>query len=222
MFKTFQKRNLALKPFIEHCKQNNGFKCKSLPNYRYIFISLLGLQKCWKFCTNYDLNNCILLLPIKREWLYNRTKHDKNVLYLFDLYSDKEFISFIKYKDMQTLCIFMLDNSVGDSKWSDISELISALYNPRTKTNYNALKLHNEYWYNHPNMFGILHEISNVKCNYNSIKTIIKASNNDLKVIATKSDFLNASKKKIRYIAVPDRNLPNSHWIISDEYFNSE
>lgn len=58
---------------------------------RIVFISLIGLFKSYKQCPTHILYTSLLLLPLKRKWIYNPNRYQKELQLQFNGMADDIF-----------------------------------------------------------------------------------------------------------------------------------
>eukprot|EP01084_Bolivina_argentea_P002029 3742_1 len=101
-------------------KRNNEsiIDINSLDQRRIVFVSLLGLFQSWKQCPCYQLYTSLIIIPLKRAWVYRPSKYIKeiksHVISHVSAFSDpsetKQFIELLRWKDSQGLVFWMLDD----------------------------------------------------------------------------------------------------------------
>eukprot|EP01083_Nonionella_stella_P109403 318977_1 len=158
-----------LSDFIIRHFQNNKHNAiddiQKLDQRRLVFISLIGAYQTWKQCPSVSLYSALFLMPLKRDWIRYPEQYTQE-LYAYFTYpllsvSDTEgieqFINLLKWKDSQHLVFWMLDAypevplSVSQGAlvypfWHHLSNAISHLYDPITKSNCNPLQLDDKFW----------------------------------------------------------------------------
>ena len=58
---------------------------------RIVFISLIGLFKSYKQCPSHILYTCLLVLPLKRKWIYNPNRYQRELQHQFNGMADDIF-----------------------------------------------------------------------------------------------------------------------------------
>ena len=74
--------NKSNHPFIKKLAQLNKNQITNLSSFdqrRIVFISLNGLYQTWKNCPLYILYTAILIMPLKREWIYEPYKYKQEL-----------------------------------------------------------------------------------------------------------------------------------------------
>jgi len=231
--------------FISFANSKEKLNQRNELKQRCVFISLLGLYNIWSEISIIELQYSILILPLKRKWLYKKSKN--NILYDHNIYNDIEFITFLKYKDIQNLIIFMYDDditrkstknkSIGmtgyyydgifrrnlynnykvSNVYQKLSNKLSILHDPISNKKYNPLILSRKYWINNDN-YDVIKEIMHCNCKYSSVKTILVKSNSNLNIIRSETDLLKSeSNESSLYRAYSDPNNEGI-WFVSDDY----
>jgi len=225
--------------FISFANSKEKLNQRNELKQRCVFISLLGLYNIWSEISIIELQYSILILPLKRKWLYKKSKN--NILYDHNIYNDIEFITFLKYKDIQNLIIFMYDDditrkstknkSIGmtgyyydgifrrnlynnykvSNVYQKLSNKLSILHDPISNKKYNPLNLSKQHW---ELKTSILDELMYANCEHKCIRKIINDSGNNLRVIGYNYN----TPKPSQFVAVNDTNN-NSIWVISVDYF---
>eukprot|EP01083_Nonionella_stella_P198750 729463_1 len=187
----------------KHLEQNNK-KITDLNSFdprRTVFVSLIGLFQTWKKCPCYILYTALIILPIKRQWLYYPSKYINEIQSHFiadisafsDVAETKQFIQLLRWKDSKNHVFFMLDDlkykqktrcKLIDPFWFALNEKLTQLYDNVSKDKYKPLNLNSKYWQNNNNntKFGtskslILCELYFVTMHYKTIQEIIYDSN---------------------------------------------
>ena len=65
--------------FILKYIQDNNHKIDDislLEQRRFVFISLNGIYQSWRKCPSLIMYSAILIMPLKREWVYDPLEHD--------------------------------------------------------------------------------------------------------------------------------------------------
>eukprot|EP01083_Nonionella_stella_P233157 821819_1 len=141
---------------------NNKIDIKSLDQRRVVFISLIGLYQSWRECPSFVLYSAILLLPLKKEWLYNPVKYINEIKSNFisqcnsfsDVNETIEFIKLLKWKDRQGLVFWMLSdynnykndaNSLIHPFWHHFNNKLTNLYDPISKRKYNTIEFNEKH-----------------------------------------------------------------------------
>eukprot|EP01083_Nonionella_stella_P198749 729462_1 len=139
----------------KHLEQNNK-KITDLNSFdprRTVFVSLIGLFQTWKKCPCYILYTALLVLPLKRQWIYYPSKYIDEIQSHFicqisafsnsDPSEIKQFIQFLKWKDTQGYIFWMLDDyeneqnaTLIDSFWFNLNDKLIQLYDNVSKTKY--------------------------------------------------------------------------------------
>mmetsp|Transcript_81736 Transcript_81736/g.100243 ORF Transcript_81736/g.100243 Transcript_81736/m.100243 type:complete len:210 (-) Transcript_81736:234-863(-) len=195
---------------------------------RILFVSLLGFSNCWKDLTNIQLQYCVLMISIKKEWLFKKIKCDDNILYTYNMYSNKDLMMILKYKYSQGLIIFMSDNNnqvpstpvfIVNKSWENISNKIESLYDIKTNKKYNSLALSQNDWFND---ISVLNELKHANGNYKCIKKIISKTNPSFHIIALRNDFENYGSTSNEYLpSNTDTNNDDGLTFISSDYLNA-
>ena len=74
--KSKSKPDIFIKKYLKNYHSTNNVPDSVLMDMRrVVFVSLKGLYKTWKKCPIHVLYTSILLLPLKRDWIRNPTKH---------------------------------------------------------------------------------------------------------------------------------------------------
>eukprot|EP01084_Bolivina_argentea_P122482 217038_1 len=112
-------RNIYEAPIIEYLKENNEITdLTSFDQRRAVFVSLIGLFQTWKQCPCYLLYSALIIVPLRREYIYYPSKYMNEIqshcISTLSAFSDpietKQFIQFLKWKDTQQLVFWMLDD----------------------------------------------------------------------------------------------------------------
>eukprot|EP01084_Bolivina_argentea_P161542 281208_1 len=171
---------------------------------RIVFVSLHGLFKTWKQCPSHILFSAIVVMPLRKDWIYKPSKYRNEWRSFLSVNritlnrkseqrkSFSEFLKLLRWKDSQQLAFFMFDqveNTRSDHHltapfWMNLSMRLSAMYDPVTGATYKPLQC--DTWWrtmvNHKSKFGvkvssILAELYFVKMKFRSIQEIIYQSN---------------------------------------------
>eukprot|EP01084_Bolivina_argentea_P223198 377679_1 len=146
---------------IEHVQNNthnHKIEIDTFDQRRLVFISLVGMIQTWKLCPPIQLYSALVLLPLKRDWIYHPELYSDEMHHHFisqvssvsDSKGRNEFLELIKWKDSQNLCFWMLDHEQSTSLvhpfWEHLSNRLSDLYDPITRNKYTELHLDVQYW----------------------------------------------------------------------------
>eukprot|EP01084_Bolivina_argentea_P161543 281209_1 len=185
---------------------------------RIVFVSLHGLFKTWKQCPSHILFSAIVVMPLRKDWIYKPSKYPNQWRSFLSVHrinlnrnsdqrkSFSEFLTLLRWKDSQQLAFFMFDQAENTSSdhhltapcWMNLSMRLSAMYDPVTGGTYNPLPC--ETWWRtmvFKSKFGvkvssILDELYRVQMKYRSIQEIIYQSNpnslNPIKLYGQTSD----------------------------------
>eukprot|EP01083_Nonionella_stella_P198748 729461_1 len=141
---------------IQHKHLENNSKTTDLNSFdqrRTVFVSLTGLFQTYKNCPCYILYTALLVLPLKRQWIYYPSKYIDEIQSHFicqisafsnsDPSEIKQFIQFLKWKDTQGYIFWMLDDyeneqnaTLIDSFWFNLNDKLIQLYDNVSKTKY--------------------------------------------------------------------------------------
>eukprot|EP01084_Bolivina_argentea_P197424 338339_1 len=208
-------------------KGNEEFILKYLEQYknemqsrdprRLVFVSLVGLLRTWNECPPDSLYHAILILPLKKKWVYHPKRY-LNELQKFSVsqnVADDEFLRLLKWKDSQGLAFFMMDYSEFESVdsdidlihpfWNILSNKLSKITDLTDTYKHNELNLDEKWW---TNKFGVsfkskyrttkeevLDELHFLSMKYKTIQEILYQSNpNSLHPIKAYSKPINKSK----------------------------
>jgi len=173
---------------------------------RIVFVSLIGAYQTWQQCSPNTLYSSIFLLPLKKKWIYDPTKHTLEIEthFLIKHLSTNQFpqqlldfIEILKFKDKQGLAFWMLDEyepismekeSLIKPFWYSLSAKLCDLSCPISGKKYNPLQLNAEWWrdetcFNHLTSkydtayTDILFEFYSLQMIFKSIQEIIYQSN---------------------------------------------
>eukprot|EP01084_Bolivina_argentea_P313822 543509_1 len=161
---------------------------------RAVFVSLVGLLHTYHLCSPHLLYHALLVLPMKRDCLYNLSKYIDLLHACSPSISSAELVRFwrlLMWKDSQNLVFYMLDKyeqkepSFIHPFWMHFSKRLSELYNPMTTSNYNALVDETERWwqtYHHTDAedvsdTSVLNELFNLTMKFKPMQEIICKSN---------------------------------------------
>eukprot|EP01083_Nonionella_stella_P038855 105647_1 len=180
---------------IEFNKKNLMTDPSDVPlcSKRLIFISLVGLFQTYKKCPPHMLHSSILVMPLKRKWIYS-SKYEEQMqsvssgLIGRDDAQSSEFYQLLKYKDSQGLVFWAKDEYKSSSNdtlthpfWQLVSYKLSCLQDPITSKPYNPLPFEIDYWLSNQDdvcsVSNILTELSFMSLKYESMKHILNASN---------------------------------------------
>ena len=64
----FNKRSTMEQPLEEDCMNQ-------IDNKRMVFVSIIGAYQTWENCPSYILYSSLVILPLKRKWIYNPSKY---------------------------------------------------------------------------------------------------------------------------------------------------
>eukprot|EP00485_Elphidium_margaritaceum_P019185 CAMPEP_0202731142 /NCGR_PEP_ID=MMETSP1385-20130828/186996_1 /ASSEMBLY_ACC=CAM_ASM_000861 /TAXON_ID=933848 /ORGANISM="Elphidium margaritaceum" /LENGTH=281 /DNA_ID=CAMNT_0049397425 /DNA_START=34 /DNA_END=879 /DNA_ORIENTATION=+ len=134
-----------------------------LEERRLVFVSVIGLYNSWKQCATHLLFPAIVLLPMKRCWIYKPKKYTEEIVSTIGARGNcilnneiKDFVAFLKWKDTQKLAFFMLDDYPADDEiksnslihpfWSHLSRVLQTLHDPVQNTLYRGLQLDDVFW----------------------------------------------------------------------------
>eukprot|EP01083_Nonionella_stella_P143337 445362_1 len=149
---------------IDECKELES--CVDIR--RVVFVSLHGLYKTWKKCPPHVLYSALLIMPLRREWIYDHSKyHDEwhpflSVNGLRPFWNRKseerdsfyEFLQLLRWKDSQELIFFMRDeldplqitpHDLTAPFWKNLSMRLTAMYDPVTGGTYQPLQC-DQWW----------------------------------------------------------------------------
>jgi len=90
---------------------------------RIVFVSLIGLFKSYKQCPSHILYTSLLVLPLKKKWIYNPNRYQKELQQQFkgmadDIFNKNDrhskekrmdFLRLLQWKDRQGFAFWMLD-----------------------------------------------------------------------------------------------------------------
>eukprot|EP01083_Nonionella_stella_P007720 22244_1 len=142
---------------------------------RLVFVSCLGLYHTWESCPAAILYSAIFVLPLKRQWIYDPMRYQDEIhdSILGQIHSHDDAIAFdhflrlLRWKDHQKLAFWMLDEThpitkdestptdASDSRfandlvhpfWVHLSDSLTQLYDPITKSHYKPLKFNPKWW----------------------------------------------------------------------------
>eukprot|EP01083_Nonionella_stella_P097139 273056_1 len=211
----------------------------SLDERRLVFVSLIGLYQSWRNVPSDALYTSLLLLPLKRAWVFNPTKHIDELQshFTFPMYSLSDapiiaFIEFLKRKDAQGLALWMLDDIYELNRgsihpfWCFVSHFLSNLKDTVTGNKYNRLTVDREFWHSTSqfvskygaNACEIWDELSCLKMKFNAIQEILFQSNHTLNPIKTYKPTV--SFFEIACFEDDESEHEKENWFVS-EYYDS-
>eukprot|EP01083_Nonionella_stella_P086120 239027_1 len=177
-------------------KSESRIELDSLDIRRIVFVSLFGFYHTWKRCPLHILYTCLLLMPLKRKWIYSPSKYRHELpSYLRATKETDLFIQLLKWKDQQGLVVWTLDAIDADTHepsaslinpvWSRLSHTLSHLYDPITGSQYNGINFNEQWWQNTLKTNGkyqvtpsvLLTELYFAPLKYRSVQEIIHQSN---------------------------------------------
>eukprot|EP01083_Nonionella_stella_P312622 1118863_1 len=171
--------NFTKKYWISH-----SYDAASICVKRVVFISMVGLFQTYKKCPPHVLYASLLILPIKKEWIYadDPTQFAAQLQsvssgLIRDDVNSKEFIELIKWKESQGLVLYAKDEckSSGDDSvvgmdeelihpfWRYVSAKLRLLHDPITSQRYKPLPFESSYW---TNQIGITSENTRTSFTY--------------------------------------------------------
>eukprot|EP01084_Bolivina_argentea_P241586 405523_1 len=195
---------------------------------RVIFVSLMGLYQSWKSCPSTILYSSIFLLPLQKQWIYQK-KHCYQHDFGFVL-QDNDFIKLLKWKDAQGLVFWAKDKipitefqktmelSVANTAqnisplvvpfWRYLSVKLSQIYDPIMGKNFAPLILNNTWWNNtysgDISYLDIKKELCFLTMKFKTISEILQQSNPSLNIVTVYHDTNDGS------FSIPlDQNIPN-------------
>jgi len=142
---------------IKHYRQNKDKNCsvdiEELNKGRTVFIGTNAIFKCWQDISSATLYTSLLLLPMKKQWIYSPNKHKQELEATIPLAKDnaetKKFLELLQWKDSQNLVMFMMDdwaypneeanNSAIHPFWYHLSQKLESL-------SYRGLHLTSDYY----------------------------------------------------------------------------
>eukprot|EP01083_Nonionella_stella_P209570 759550_1 len=196
------KEHFIIKHFQNNTHTDTSIDVESLDQRRVVFISLLGIYQTWRRVPSVILYSSIFLMPLKRQWIYKPSQFEKELKSHFvsklSTFSDDtethDFIQLLRWKDKQSLVIWMLDdydthkqstNTLINPFWYYFSDKLSNMYDPITGNTYNKLHLNEDWWQtnqrsvgtNSTNISIIVNELMFLTMKFNAIKEILYQSN---------------------------------------------
>eukprot|EP01084_Bolivina_argentea_P088994 160669_1 len=236
--------NFIIKHYQNNKEIDASINIESFDQRRVVFVSLLGIYQSWQRVPSIVLYSSILLMPLKRKWIYNPSKHKQELqshfISKFNAYYDvtarNELIELLKWKDNQNLVVWMLDDysnnnnngkdSLIDPFWCYLSNFVANLYDPISGTKYNKLNLNEEWWQNEKHFVSkynttaanIMSELYFLSMKYNTIQEILYQSNANLHPIKT---YNNIANRISATVSIPETGM---EYIISpdDMYIDDE
>jgi len=221
------KTKFRSKSKCKHNSKTDGFIKKYLKNYqstnnnvkdsvlmdmrRVVFVSLNGLYNSWKKCPIHVLYTSILLLPLKKDWIYNPSKYKTQLTP--KVAESKPFMELLRWKDSQNLIFYMLDEHGPKVEteddvfispfWLKLSTHLETLYDNIHQIKYKKLIFDNKYWENrkktqykfNTNYESIIAELYFVTMKFDTMREIIFAANPSLNPVAYYGQESNTFKK---------------------------
>eukprot|EP01084_Bolivina_argentea_P299970 517129_1 len=127
---------------------------------RTVFVSLIGLFETYTTCPTYVLYSSLLIMPLQKKWIYDISRHKKELESSFNsklTNQHKDFIEFLRWKDSQNCVFWMADeyqnkgteteHSLVSPFWKVLSSELTILYDPVSRDTYKQLHLNDEWWY---------------------------------------------------------------------------
>eukprot|EP01084_Bolivina_argentea_P042106 77687_1 len=144
---------------------------------RIVFVDLIGFYKSWKKVPSVLLYTALCVVPLKRQWLMQPTKHIQELrssfvstVAAFSASADVcQFIRLLQWKASQGLVIFVLDyfDDCGDlienenghtlpnplipAFWYAVNDKLTSLYDHITGSTYKSIHFDEEWWANKRN-----------------------------------------------------------------------
>eukprot|EP01083_Nonionella_stella_P002530 7270_1 len=212
----FNKRN------IPNCNQPTDLTSSSK---RTIFISLIGLALTWKNSPPHVLYSSLLILPLKRKWIYSSKYMEEleaasSGLLRNEDPSTKEFVELIKWKDSQGLVFWAKDDRETSSTqenlvhpfWQDVSNHLVSLYDPVTSETYKPLQFEDE------QNADIVGELYFASLKFKSIKSILNHSNPKSFRVITSYCESNLTDNAFINMKMMDDTQNSDEWWVSTDY----
>eukprot|EP01083_Nonionella_stella_P148420 469739_1 len=176
----------------------------ALCSKRVVFVSLIGLFQTYNTCPSHVLYSSLLLLPLRKKWVYSSDWPRKYISELKSVSSSlirddarsHHFFELIKWKDSQGLVIWAFEHqnkthdvAIGEMAlihpfWKYVSQKLISLYDVAMSKNYEPLPLDTQYWTQQIGMAStttlvsdIIQELYFMPLNYACIKRIFDVSN---------------------------------------------
>eukprot|EP01084_Bolivina_argentea_P065823 120000_1 len=225
---------------IKYSKKKIGsMPIENIDSRRVVFISLIGLYLTWKNMPIHSIYSCLILVPLKQQWLHDPKKYKKeiessfvcNLNCLTDVSETIEFVELLKWKDGQGCVYWMLDNydytssHMIDPFWYYLSEQLSKLYDPTTRKTYNKINLNHKYWENkkqfvyNVNKSSVIGELYYLPMRFNCIKEILLDSNPTLNIVkGYPNECRIYTNKRYELFDEFENNENMNDWFISNDY----
>eukprot|EP01083_Nonionella_stella_P043537 117470_1 len=216
-------------------EKDNQMDIDALDTRRIVFVSVTGLYQSWKECPSSVLYTALLLMPLKRQWIYKPWRHKDRLSILGDINDTEtvQFLRLLKWKDSQGLCCWMLDQEYTNEMslihpiWLHLNDTLQRLHDPITCAKYQCIPLDDKWWQsdNYISEYevqspAIVHEICEPSLKYSVLQEMVFQSNPTSLVPVMKYSAKNKRDTKCKWHK-ENMSLSESAketWCVSDDY----